>query len=753
MAETPLARAKALAAEGTTLFGSGSWSEAAEKYTQALAALGDADKSVERVVCLNNRAAAYMRLNEPLKAIADSFDAVELCCEAEPLSRGLWVPLPGRCDVLLNAIKRHAAAYKAAGCALGALPLVTYGSAHRTPAGQALYTTACELRSALPPATGAGTLPARCTRLKLDARAGTPTERVRGTAACLGGHLYVIGGCDSPAFGGPVKDFWRLRVDRDDGRGTAWESLRKPGNAGGPSPGEETLCAAAKDSNELIVLHDGVLYSYDPGKEKWRLICKNALDCPVDDIGMHTPSALAVRGAHAYVYMRKRCHSRTVLTQVCLRTGSVEVLHSCAGDCASAPQCTLPHMWPAGESALLLWGGAAPEIDDNFQPVGHHCISPPPLGGMWSFDLAVRKWTRVPHGGGGAPPPARVEAGFTPLGDDGSCVVVGGYSELLPLLVITAPGKPPEICGYRYLDDVHVYRPGLGWCRLAPVSGAPIVSAACRLCGEHDGSVLLTGGYSNPDGTLSLADVFRVQLNADAGPSTGSLKSDVLRTLQRAPSMQTPQLPLPDEMFTTFAYETRQHTDCNWRALLDAALEAPQSPGSQVVMTWQEADMTVLSGQQFLPYQLSIYGDNPHTGFYHEEPQAADAMRALLLVCVPAAGPAFRPATLLLAARMGHLLTAMMPLFELLGIGAKLETWTAAALSALRSDTNPWGFNAIARCIRCKKSRTQAANSALKLCSGCNLARYCSAACQRSDWLMHKEMCKFIADFRGVGGE
>ncbi len=29
-----------------------------------------------------------------------------------------------------------------------------------------------------------------------------------------------------------------------------------------------------------------------------------------------------------------------------------------------------------------------------------------------------------------------------------------------------------------------------------------------------------------------------------------------------------------------------------------------------------------------------------------------------------------------------------------------------------------------------------------KVCAGCHVARYCNAACQRSDWLSHRQLCQ-----------
>ena len=46
-------------------------------------------------------------------------------------------------------------------------------------------------------------------------------------------------------------------------------------------------------------------------------------------------------------------------------------------------------------------------------------------------------------------------------------------------------------------------------------------------------------------------------------------------------------------------------------------------------------------------------------------------------------------------------------------------------------------------CARCREA------TAAKRCGRCKLARYCSAACQRADWPLHKTVCAHVA--RGVG--
>lgn len=44
------------------------------------------------------------------------------------------------------------------------------------------------------------------------------------------------------------------------------------------------------------------------------------------------------------------------------------------------------------------------------------------------------------------------------------------------------------------------------------------------------------------------------------------------------------------------------------------------------------------------------------------------------------------------------------------------------------------------RCRKCHRTQTRAGKE-LSRCSGCNLARYCSESCQKSDWKYHKGWC------------
>ena len=85
-----------------------------------------------------------------------------------------------------------------------------------------------------------------------------------------------------------------------------------------------------------------------------------------------------------------------------------------------------------------------------------------------------------------------------------------------------------------------------------------------------------------------------------------------------------------------------------------------------------------------------------------------------------------------------------------------LETWAAAAASALANDTSPHGYNAVRRCVHCMRAAdgrkpgepSGAAPRKVKLrsCAACGLVSYCGAECQRGDWPQHKELCRFAVD-------
>jgi len=231
-------------------------------------------------------------------------------------------------------------------------------------------------------------------------------------------------------------------------------------------------------------------------------------------------------------------------------------------------------------------------------------------------------------------------------------------------------------------------------------------------------------------------------------------------------NIQIPVLPIPREALLGMRHEDRRYTQVDWPALLSRARALPRSvdPESQAVVTWQEMRVSLSE----TGFHMSISrNEDPRassTAWFFDEPQAKEVARQLLLNIIPPAGlPPGRylalPRSMLFAARVGgSIMRACLPLLELLDITPMLEPWWAAAESALMHDTNPWGYNYVRRCIRCKRSAEgalpaqapQRGSTKLKLryCANCKLAEYCSSECQHADWASHKEMCKFSVEWK-----
>ncbi|KAJ6488875.1 hypothetical protein C8R45DRAFT_993073 [Mycena sanguinolenta] len=55
-------------------------------------------------------------------------------------------------------------------------------------------------------------------------------------------------------------------------------------------------------------------------------------------------------------------------------------------------------------------------------------------------------------------------------------------------------------------------------------------------------------------------------------------------------------------------------------------------------------------------------------------------------------------------------------------------------------------------CAGCHDDKTGADDFEMNKCSGCQLTRYCSVSCQRSDWPRHKKMCKAVQEVKKVKG-
>lgn len=808
-----LAAAVGVANEGAKLFAAGDHDGAAALFTAALEALpafdaerGDAQDEQEAAVALsraralNNRASCALRTKAPLRALDDTADALALLLDPERASRGLpAVRSGGRAfaaealGVAFTSVLKRAAAYEAAGTPVAALPLVSWAAAQ--PGGSKLHDTAVKLLGGelAPPITASGSLPAgvapaRGALLPLAAATGCPPARRCGVGACVAGHLYVLGGQRDDFTDAP--GFWRVPVAAPAaGQAWDWQRLGSPNCNGGPESTRHALLAGCDASAELLCLSERRLWALPCGADvaelTWRDLGEPFPGADDDRDDLAGPALTSV-GDAALVYAPE--HG---LVRICLRTSERTLLWK-PGKAQRwrAPCVSSPCLWPAGDAALLMWGGAAPEGRDSMELPGHTLISPPPLGDMWRFDLAAKAWSRLPRQGGGAPPAPRAEAALAPLAgggfEPGSAVIVGGYSELLPQLQGAYPGP---ICGYRYCDDAHVYTPAAGWRRLAPTGprATPAAAVACGFAANADGkggAVFCCGGYSSLDGALSHAQVSSLALTpgdvaagpappAQAGPSRDvALRAVALSLLNHASSEQIPHLPLPDDVFA-FAgmrYNQQALRDMDWRALLARVAALPRgAPGSQAVVTWQETQLGDDQGQAM--FQMSTTRNDVTgrdvTDFYFAEPEAPDVARHLLLLLAPApagGAPLPRPVQVLFASRVGaETMRLCAPLLELLGMAPVLEPWTAAAESSLLHNTNPWGYNAVRRCVRCKRGADgrrpgeppQVRISTLKLrsCGECKLASYCGADCQRADWGHHKEMCRFACEWKREHGE
>jgi hypothetical protein len=836
-------RAAEIANEGAALFRAGRHADASVRFSAALytldaAAPPDVDAAttafaarvlgLQRARCLNNRGACHLRLGAPLAALDDAWAAIDAVCEPGARARGHW-RVPGgpgseAWGVLLSAVQRRVTAYEAAGTPTAPLPELTYVSrADITafPGDRLVQAVQALLRApdgAPPPAAleaCPGLVAARVARLELSGDAGgLPHARRHGASAALDGWLYVWGGVDEGRCA--VTDFWRAPLSAIQRRGgdadvAAWQQLTRPEKVGGPPHADGALLCAAPAAGELLALADGVLWAASVAAPApaltWRCVGAAWPERGAGaDVLRGAGSALATAGAYAYVYT-----PRAGLVRLCLRTGARQVLHawSAGGAAADAaaptePRCTSPLLWAQGGRALYLWGGNAPT--DTFNAADFQCFalsSPPPLNALWRFDLSTDDadsaaaaaplgWRVVAFGGGGAPPPPRAEATLVPLDgqpgfEDGSAVVLGGYSEMMPQW---ATDGMTGMETFRYLNDVNLFTPSSGWRRLATWGGAPLLDAAGRAAGYAPGegggaagAVVITGGYNGNSGLLSCADVCAVELRAgggggdaaaaaaEAAAARRATRERVLATLRATstPERADNQMPpLPFDMPTPPRVEARRAEDANWGALLGAALAAPRGPAQlHAVMTWQE---TNLGSDVMTPfYQLTISGDV--TCFYFERPNAADAMRLLLFAIVLPAGctaPPRRPTSLLFAARVGHaFMQDMQPLLALLDIAPVMERWVDAARSAMMHDTDVWGFNAIRRCAHCRRSGLQLRlparptpdeemhaamggaaaqpRGALRACQRCTAARYCGAECQKADWGAHRDACAFIA--------
>lgn len=802
--------AVAIANEGALLFKLNEHAQAAERFTHAFALLSTAELDADdqavlaRARALNNLASCHLALGSPIAALDDTADAIDLLCDRELRARGVpAVRSSGSATfrqaalaVMITSVRKRAVAYEAAGTPVSALPLVAWAVSQpggREQLGNTLLALRCT--ELAPSAVNKpGVLAALNTPVKLKGRTGFPPGRHYGVGTVAAGHLYVLGGPGQD--GDAVAEFWRmpLYVKVGSPKAMDWERLPSPQNAGGPTCTHHVkLCTLHYDSKyELVCLAECKVWTlqatYNNQDEvQWR--CHGLPWQGAEEDGAQiSGAAMTAVGHSALVYAPSYG-----LVSIDLRTSAREVLWVASPPeerSWRAPYAITAHLWPAGSSEIVLYGGNAPEGNGSTDLPGHVLMSPPPLSDMWRFDLDTRTWTRLPRGGGGAPPAPRAEAALTPLVESGyfepgSAVLLGGYSELLQEVT----DNSSRASGFRYCDDAHLYTPTDGWRRLAP-AGPRASSAASIAAGavhnDTGAAVYYCGGYFGFELMASYEQVTRltfgplsaekarnaVPVVARAGPDRDAV------LVQRALELLIPPrdedslqvvLPLPEGALQGVRHEDRPYNTVDWPALLARARALPRSAdgSSQACVSFQETWLMQIATcfHMTISRTEDLTRRCNSTAFFFAEPTAKEVARHLLLNVVPPPGtPAARqlprPRTMLFAARVGGAtMRACAPLLELLDIAPILERWSAAAESALVHDTNPWGFNAVRRCIRCKRDADGRLPPAppspqgrptlkLRFCANCKLATYCSSECQQADWAAHKEMCRFTVSWK-----
>ena len=70
-----------------------------------------------------------------------------------------------------------------------------------------------------------------------------------------------------------------------------------------------------------------------------------------------------------------------------------------------------------------------------------------------------------------------------------------------------------------------------------------------------------------------------------------------------------------------------------------------------------------------------------------------------------------------------------------------IKTWAESAAAAARR-----------ACGYCGRRANRAAGLRLRVCEGCNKARFCNTECQRHAWSSHKAACRVIAATSGGNG-
>jgi hypothetical protein len=641
-------RCEALREGGNELFRTGAHADASDAYAataaaaEALAARADALPAGASVVraelalvtaqlraaALNNRAACWLKLQLPLRVLADTADAMAVCCErgSRTWQRALLAP-PWAHAFYVKAIHRRAVAFQALGQPLGALADTHYRCRNRAGAAQpgelaALTYSLLEVDEAAPPngdavaAADAAPLRGRCSRVAVDAAAPTPPTRRLAAYAALDGQLYVYGGQSTDGWclgilgSPPLDDFWRLPLGcARNAAPVAWERLpRLPGGAS--SDGFGPLAAAAHARSELALLACGAVWAFAAGARAWRRVA------PAAALRGRRGAAAAALVAHADHALALTFDGiAPCVRRVHLRTGDAVAIALAPGPCP-APR-LLAHAWvddaDGAPPRLMLYGG--------MEECGHEGVPGHPqvaachsttvaLDDVWALPLPTdaaappAQWALLPHLGGGVPPPPRAEAAFAPLPGAAGALLFGGYGELLP----SFDAATQRGVGYRYMADAHVYDAARrGWRPVrwdAPAGGAACrpprraqaLAAAATMPAPSGGGcaacVVLVGGYAvvgvgaEPTAAPLNEDVWLLRISdddSDRDDGAGASDTDVWAALRTAaPPLADWPPGVAETVRPVTAHIARQPpvATTGFEALLRRAAAAPREPAA-----------------------------------------------------------------------------------------------------------------------------------------------------------------------------
>jgi hypothetical protein len=717
---------------------------AAAGYSAALEAATDAQAAVS---ALSNRAACWLRLGVPVRALDDTWAAR---VRAEAAGGAVLAD-----SAYAKAILRRVAAFEALGAIPAALELVSWAlvqapaAVSRGPVAAALHSAGQRVSRAdnsqaravhepcpRPP-------PAACKALKPTGD-GPPSRRFSG-AAVLSDGVYVAGGCGKRgpalrcAFEQPLADCWRLPLPPAKDGEWRWERVEAPpAFAAAPGP-----CVAAACGDAPLVLlplvHGGVL-AYTPADREWRVVLKDS-QMPPGGV-----ACVASDGSGAGLLLLTQ---RGALFRIALADGAATEL---------APARNSPSPPRLGGTLLVVANGDDVDVllRGGLETVGN--IS---LDDCWALRVrtdaggmtAVGSWRRVDGDGGGVPPPPMSYCPAVALGGNSGAVaaLVGGVSEVLPGGSCASHGcHAPEI-----RPQLHLLRPGgAGWAPVRYTGDTPTTwaSALAAMPGDAKGRLLLVcAGHNGFDDeaptvalfqlTLPTATALAAAVPTCATPPATSCVAEMLA----ADGPCAVDTTSPTALAVAAAMCQPRPPPWPGAAAFEAAVEAlvyapvDEADGWCVAWSAQSADFTCIS--------VSVDEDGPARkmmGLVQRPPRAVDLAWVLLSLC---SGPRrCRPAFVHFGARCRHLLPLMMPMLARLGIVPHLEMWVEAASKSLRHKTSAWGFNGgpdTERCLACGKRP----RGALKKCAGCHSAPYCSAECSTADWPEHRPACVLLADF------